>query len=716
LIACARRLGPLHGWVLVGVLVGCSDLPPMAASPPPPLQLGLDAYRNWQRMYRPKIGVRTYMRSTYDRSGGNEWADASHFLRQERDDFHVTLDVAGPGVVSFVRTNHWHGSPWHYVVDGVDHVVTESSTADPRMPVENSVFMPEAAFPSPLTFTWSATRGADLSWVPIAFDTSFTLAYGRTFYGTGYYIYQLLPAGSAELPAFSAEAPDPEVLALLGRAGEDIAPSGERASGSSDVAPGAQADLAHLQGRRTIVSLKLHVAREQAAALAQARLRITWDGQSEPSVDAPVGYFFGSGSLYARDAQEWLVRGLLTNIRFDAERIHLASYFPMPFERSAKVSIQAGAAPLKGVEFELRSQPSDDPPAWTSHFHATFRDHGEPVPGRDLVLLDTTQTEGGGDFCGSFVGTSFSFSDRALLTTLEGDPRFFFDDSLSPQAYGTGTEEWAGGGDYWGGRNMTLPLAGHPGGAPDAASAQNADDQVETAYRVLIADAMPFGKNARIQLEHGGLNDSTEHYRTVTYWYGRRGACLVRTDSLDIGDEADERAHRYASATASAVQTLSSRYELGLSEVQPETTEDGRSMSDTSEFSVQLRPDNLGALLRRRLDYGFPDQRAVVSVADDRPGAEFQSAGTWYLAGSNRCVYSNPPGELDPPAPIVQVSDRRLREDEFLIPRALTVGRRAIRLRVKFEPIDRPILLGDAVPPLAWSELRYDVYAWVLPN
>ena len=35
------------------------------------------------------IGARAYMRSTYDRAGGNERADASHFLYQEADDFNV---------------------------------------------------------------------------------------------------------------------------------------------------------------------------------------------------------------------------------------------------------------------------------------------------------------------------------------------------------------------------------------------------------------------------------------------------------------------------------------------------------------------------------------------------------------------------------------------------------------------------------------------------
>ena len=35
---------------------------------------------------------------------------------------------------------------------------------------------------------------------------------------------------------------------------------------------------------------------------------------------------------------------------------------------------------------------------------------------------------------------------------------------------------------------------------------------------------MPFGKNARIRLEHGGTNESTEHYETVTLLVRRRRA------------------------------------------------------------------------------------------------------------------------------------------------------------------------------------------------
>ena len=58
---------------------------------------------------------------------------------------------------------------------------------------------------------------------------------------------------------------------------------------------------------------------------------------------------------------------------------------------------------------------------------------------------------------------------------------------------------------------MTLPLAGHPVGARNAQTAVSDEDKIESAYRFLLADLMPFGKNALIRLEHGGTNESTEH-------------------------------------------------------------------------------------------------------------------------------------------------------------------------------------------------------------
>src|SRR5438046_2220859 len=73
------------------------------AAAPPVIPVGLDAYRLWDRWPQQRIGARAYMRSTYDRRGGNEGADASHFLYQIAEDKNVTLDVQGQGVLYFAQ-------------------------------------------------------------------------------------------------------------------------------------------------------------------------------------------------------------------------------------------------------------------------------------------------------------------------------------------------------------------------------------------------------------------------------------------------------------------------------------------------------------------------------------------------------------------------------------------------------------------------------------
>jgi hypothetical protein len=735
-----RRLGRL-GIGLAAVL-SFAGIPPGAAETPDSgplvIPVGLDCYRMWDQWPSQRIGARAYMRSTYDRSGGND--DASHFLYQKYDGTSVALDVTGPGVLYFARYNHWHGSPWHYVVDGTDHVLAETSTPDPDRPVTASVFEPSAALPSPLTFTWSTTMGADLMWVPIPFEKAFQMAYGRTHYGTGYYIYDRYVGGAAlsrPIETWDATAPDGDVLALVNRAGTDIAPragtpDGERIGirrieGSVAVlGPQALATLVEtrVENPSMIRALEFSVPRAGAIDFGRTRLRVTWDGRRDASIDAPVSLFFGSGTLYNRDNREYLVKAFPISIRFDAERVNLACYFPMPFFRSAKFELVGnGGTQVRDIRWSVRFHPIRGEPNQEGYFHASYRDHGLPQRGRDLVLLDTRQVEGATEWSGSFVGTSFIFSDRANLETLEGDPRFFFDDSRTPQAQGTGTEEWCGGGDYWGGRNMTLAFAGHPVGAHGPAEARNEEDKIESAYRFLLADMMPFGKNALICLEHGGTDESVEHYRSVAYWYGIPSPSLVRTDTLKVGDSIDEGTHLYVSPDASAPYAITSRYELGVDhvagpgspEVFPAETDHGRKTAGTSEFTLRLDPRNLGVLLRRKLDYGFPNQRAEIFVAAG-DGKDFVPAGTWYLAGGNTCVYSNPREETGAAQHIVQVSNRRFRDDEFLVPRALSAGRSSIRVRVRFTPVAIPLFPGRPLPELAWSEIRYDAYCFVMPS
>ena len=372
-----------------------------AAVEPPVIPVGLDAYRMWERWPYQRIGTRAYMRSTYDRSGKNERADASHFLYQTADNFNVSLDVAGPGILYFARYNHWHGSPWHYEVDGADHIVRETSTADPLHPTPNSVFLPETLFPNPLTWTWSQTKGADLMWVPIGFEKSFRMAYSRTFYGTGYYIYHQYVGGARlSQPVTAGDGKTPpakDVLDLLARSGEDIAPrpgTGGIAGEMGELTLPSSGWVPVWTGRRAPSMLRLiefSVPRDRAVAFSSARLRVTWDNRKEPSIDAPIALFFGAGILYNRENREYLVKSFPMVIKYEPDRVVLRSYFPMPFFGSARIELGGtGIADIPGVKWAVRYMPCKDPANQMGYFHATYRDHPSPRRGHDLVLLDTT--------------------------------------------------------------------------------------------------------------------------------------------------------------------------------------------------------------------------------------------------------------------------------------------------------------------------------------
>jgi Protein of unknown function (DUF2961) len=144
-------------------------------------------------------------------------------------------------------------------------------------------------------------------------------------------------------------------------------------------------------------------------------------------VDAPLALFFGAGLLFNRANSEYLVKAFPVSIRYALDTVHLAGYFPMPFFRSAKIELipPPGLGRSVSLDAELRHEPLRMRPSAAGYFHATFRDHGGGSPGRDHVLLDTRGIEGSEHWSGSFIGTSFTFTDKAELRTLEGDPRFF---------------------------------------------------------------------------------------------------------------------------------------------------------------------------------------------------------------------------------------------------------------------------------------------------
>jgi hypothetical protein len=127
-------------------------------------------------------------------------------------------------------------------------------------------------------------------------------------------------------------------------------------------------------------------------------------------------------------------------------------------------------------------------------------------------------------------------------------------------------------------------------------------------------------------------------------------------------------------------------------------------------------------LLRRTIDFSFPDQKAEVYIADasdqfNPEEPEWEYVGIWYTPGSNTYVYSSPDGELGERKYEVYTSNRRFRDEEFLIPARLTRNRSAIRIKVKHIPANYDLYPGCPYPKKsAWTELRYEVFSYVMPK
>jgi hypothetical protein len=251
---------------------------------------------------------------------------------------------------------------------------------------------------------------------------------------------------------------------------------------------------------------------------------------------------------------------------------------------------------------------------------------------------------------------------------------------------------------------------------------------LNSAYRFLVADCFPFGRNAVIAMEHGIINISHEHYEGCSYWYGVHDAGLILTDEVIVCDEESMQAHHAFSVNAQAPYRLTSRYDWGPHEDFPMQREYFPAQSDmvrntygVTEFDVTLDPDNIGLMLRKKFDYYMDNQRAKVYVK--REGQEWAFAGDWYVSGASTTVFSRPGGksftvdELKPTEHHVVEAERRWREEEFLIARELTERASRIRIRFEFVPVQRDLFPGYPYPGQnAWSECRYWVYNYKMPH
>ncbi len=642
-----------------------------SSSAAPPAFLGLDAYRHLDKLSYLDLSDRVQGQSSADLFAGNR--DNTHFLRALPSGKHVLFDQAGPGLVTFLRMQEDYGAPWQLTLDNHAPLTIHPNDLGQMRPASDPT-SPASTFPYPLSLNQQESQGSSILATALPFQQSLQWS-SRQANGNFYSLYHKLPYGTPLSTGNNASAPTDIVQLLRQSAAASLPKTLSCREGSIDLRSKTTTPLTTLSGPAQIRALTFRVPFSEIASFGNTRLRISWDGELHPSVDAPLKFLVGDGAGVYQPAGRPLVNGWIANTNSDGKTfMDFNLFWPMPFTQRAQLSISTDT-PLPAIKWSIKYEPFSDPPNWWGTFHATYTSVPRPVTGQDMTFLDTRGS-------GRIVGTVVNFT--AADGTLEGNPSFYLDDIRTPQIEGTGTEEWGLGGNYWNGGNQTsLPLGGLPSSTNNP---PGTDSDGAALYRFLIADSIPFNRHALVRWQHGGTNNSTHLYRATILWYGIPTQTTLLSDELSPTSPSERASHDYsAPGEQSYTLTAADPYQVNATP----STATGTTTTTTTTFKMAINPHNVGAFLRRTFDYCIPNQRANIVI-------DGHFAGTWYSAGS--AITTNHPG-----------LQRCWREEDFPLPVSLTANKTAVNIRITFLPTSNP---SDRT----WTAFHYQLYCFVLPH
>lgn len=246
-------------------------------------------------------------------------------------------------------------------------------------------------------------------------------------------------------------------------------------------------------------------------------LRIYWDDETEPSVEVPVGDFFGMGwGQYAH------LNSLAVTVNPGSA---FNSYWQMPFRKKARITMEniddKDMVLYYQIDYTLTDVPAD-----AAYFHAQFR-RVNPLPFKDVyTLIDGIQ--GAGQYVGTYI--AWGVNNRGWWG--EGEIKFYMDgDKDWPTIAGTGTEDYFCGSYNFENRatrqyqEFTTAYAGlHQVIRPDGVYASQ---QRFGMYRWHIVDPIRFKKDLKVTIQALGWKaNSTREYlplqddiASVVYWY-----------------------------------------------------------------------------------------------------------------------------------------------------------------------------------------------------
>ena len=320
----------------------------------------------------------------------------------------------------------------------------------------------------------------------------------------------LIPAGVVSR-AITAENP----TGAPGQGGQAahqvLGPTRKGAPCLRSIANGTSATLMDIDGCGVIRHIWITVSERDPAAMRNMIVRMYWDNSPTPSVEVPMGDFFGTAhgrTVNLASAYVSAPQGKGFNC-----------WFPMPFNRHARIVV-ANELPegrkITQLFFQIDYEQRERLPANTGLFHAQFRRQNPTVLKQDFVVLDGV--EGPGMYVGTVIGV------RGLSGNCwgEGEMKFILDgDASFPTICGTGSEDY-----FLAAYGMYEFQAPYHGCTLDLKS-DFFKHRLVSMYRWHGPDPIYFNKSLKATIQQigwrkEGLFERSDDWCSTAFWYQQR--------------------------------------------------------------------------------------------------------------------------------------------------------------------------------------------------
>jgi hypothetical protein len=300
--------------------------------------------------------------------------------------------------------------------------------------------------------------------------------------------------------------------------------SWDRTGGNGDavpVEPGATATLLDVTGAGVITHIWFTINSPDQHHLKNLVLRAWWDGETSPSVEVPIGDFYGLGLGEYFTYQS----ALLTVAPVKA----LNAYFEMPFSSAAKITLtNEGKRRTDNLYFAIDYVTLPSLPADIGRFHAQYR---QSAPNKatvdkwtynwDKAVDGIKNLNGESNYVyleasgrGHFVGVTHAVEQNQEGWFGEGDDMIFVDGDTAPTINGTGTEDYFNGAWDFNGQPFAYPH----NGAPFIVDPERIGGRY-CLYRWHTESPITFEKSIKVTIEHGHGNHRADNFYSTAYWY-----------------------------------------------------------------------------------------------------------------------------------------------------------------------------------------------------